>query len=417
MSAMVVTSLFPLLQLDKRLPKHHRKALLPMASPGKFSFSFSKFPEGGLILAIIVLGLLLSVFGGSVQRPKFQKVEGKQVRVFETGPNGQKVPGFVTVNKFFNAQTLIQIAKDTSFFAIMAVGMTIVIITGGIDLSVGSTYALASVCGALFLAQYGASGGLGPVLVGILITIGVGVLAGLLNGAMIVAFNVHPFIITLGTMAIYRGIAFVQTGGQSIGGFPEQFRSFVRQEFNGLSLVPLIVMIIVMIIGGIFLATMAIGRKIYAIGGNETASRYSGIRVGAVKALVYAISGLTAGIAAVLSLGYYGAGSSGDGQGYELNVIAAAVVGGASLVGGKGTALGALLGAVILQMISNGLVILNIPQNYSQIVIGLVVIAAVLFDQFNAWLANRRLLAKTGRIKKEVLASSEAPVSITPQTK
>ena len=389
-----------------------------MALPSKFSFSFSKFPEGGLILAIIVLGLLLAFFGGSVQLPKFQNnAEGKQERVFETGPDGKKSPAFVTVNKFFNPRTLIQIAKDTSFFAIMAVGMTFVIITGGIDLSVGATYALASVCGALVLTQFGGSGGPGAVILGILVTIGIGILGGFLNGSMIVGFGVHPFIITLGTMAIYRGIAFVQTNGQSIGGFPEAFRSFVRQEFNGLSLVPLIVMIIVMIIGGIFLAKMSLGRKIYAIGGNETASRYSGIRVGAVKILVYTISGLAAGIAAVLSLGYYGAGSSGDGQGYELNVIAAAVVGGASLIGGKGTALGALLGAVILQMISNGLVILNIPQNYSQIVIGLVVIAAVLFDQFNAWMANRRLLAKTGRIKKEVLASSETPVSITPQTK
>jgi ribose/xylose/arabinose/galactoside ABC-type transport system permease subunit len=389
-----------------------------MALPSKFSFSFSKFPEAGLILAIVVLGLLLAIFGGSVQLPKFQTTaEGKQERVFETSPDGRKMPAFVTVNKFFNARTLIQIAKDTSFFAIMAVGMTFVIITAGIDLSVGATYALASVCGALVLTQYGSSGGAGAVLLGILVTVGVGILGGFLNGSMIVAFNVHPFIITLGTMAIYRGISFVQTNGQSIGGFPEAFRSFVRQEFNGLSLVPLIVMIIVTIIGGIFLSKMAIGRKVYAIGGNETASRYSGIRVGAVKILVYTISGLTAGIAAVLSLGYYGAGSSGDGQGYELNVIAAAVVGGASLVGGKGTALGALLGAVILQMISNGLVILNIPQNYSQIVIGLVVIAAVLFDQLNAWLANRRLLAKTGRIKKEVLASSEPSVSTTPHTK
>ena len=388
-----------------------------MASPSKFSFSFSKFPEGGLILAIVVLGLLLAVFGGSVQLPKFQNNAGKQERVFETDPDGQKTPAFVTVNKFFNPRTLIQIAKDTSFFAIMAVGMTFVIITGGIDLSVGATYALASVCGALVLAQFGGSGGTGAVLVGILVTIGVGILGGFLNGSMIVAFNVHPFIITLGTMAIYRGIAFVQTNGQSIGGFPEAFRSFVRQEFNGLSLVPLIVMIIVMIVGGIFLSKMAIGRKVYAVGGNETASRYSGIRVGFVKILVYTISGLTAGIAAVLSLGYYGAGSSGDGQGYEFNVIAAAVVGGASLVGGKGTALGALLGAIILQMISNGLVILNIPQNYSQIVIGLVVIAAVLFDQFNAWMANQRLLAKTGRIKKEMLASSETPVATTPQPK
>ena len=389
-----------------------------MASPSKFSFSFSKFPEGGLILAILVLGLLLAVFGGTVQLPKFQNnAAGKPERVMTTNADGQKVPAFGTVNKFFNPKTLVQIAKDTSFFAIMAVGMTFVIITGGIDLSVGATYALASVCGALVLNQAGSSGGIGGVLLGILVTIGVGILGGLANGSMIVAFQVHPFIITLGTMAIYRGIAFVQTNGQSIGEFPESFRTFVRQEFSGLSLVPLLVMIVVMIIGGIFLSKMAIGRKVYALGGNETASRYSGIRVGRVKILVYAISGLTAGIAAVLSLGYYGAGSSGDGQGYELNVIAAAVVGGASLVGGKGTALGALLGAVILQMISNGLVILNIPQNYSQIVIGLVVIAAVLFDQFNAWLANRRLLAKTGRIKKEVIASSDTPVSITPQSK
>jgi ribose/xylose/arabinose/galactoside ABC-type transport system permease subunit len=233
---------------------------------------------------------------------------------------------------------------------------------------------------------------------------------------MITGFNVHPFIITLGTMAIYRGIAFVQTNGQSIGGFPEAFRAFVRQEVNGLTLIPLIVTIIVVIVGGIFLSQLSIGRNIYAVGGNETASRYSGIRVGLVKLLAYTLSGLAAGIAAVLSLGYYGAGSSGDGQGYELNVIAATVVGGASLVGGKGTALGALLGAIILQMISNGLVILNIPQNYSQIVIGSVVIAAVLLDQLNAALAKRRLLAKTSSIKKEVVRSGDTPVSLKPKT-
>src|SRR6516225_8006360 len=390
-----------------------------MSSPRKLNFSLSKFPEGGLIIVIIVLGLLLAIFGGSVRLPKMQTTpDGKRERVFETNDAGQKVPAFESVNKFFNARTLVQIAKDTSFFAIMAVGMTVVIITGGIDLSIGSMYALASVCGALVLSPYGPSGGGGATVLGVVVTLAVGAFLGFLNGAMTVAFNVHPFIITLGTMAIYRGIAFVQTGGQSIGDFPAYFREFVRREyFGGLSLVPLIVMVVVMIIGGLFLARMAVGRKVYAIGGNEIASRFSGIRVGRVKLLVYTLSGLSAGIAATLSLGYYGAGSSGDGSGYELNVIAAAVVGGASLIGGKGTALGALLGAVILQMISNGLVILNIPQNYSQIVIGLVVIAAVLFDQFNAWLANRRLLAKTGRIKKEVIATSDTPVPINPQSK
>jgi ribose/xylose/arabinose/galactoside ABC-type transport system permease subunit len=381
------------------------------------NFSLSKFPEGGLIIVIIALGLLLAVFGGSVRLPKMQTTpDGKRERAFETNDAGQKVPAFESVNKFFNARTLVQIAKDTSFFAIMAVGMTVVIITGGIDLSIGSMYALASVCGALVLSPYGPSGGGGATVLGVVVTIVVGAFLGFLNGAMITAFKVHPFIITLGTMAIYRGIAFVQTSGQSIGGFPEAFRAFVRQEFNGLSLVPLIVMIIVMVVGGIFLSQTAIGRKIYAVGGNEIASRYSGIRVGRVKLLAYTLTGLTAGIASVLSLGYYGAGSSGDGQGYELNVIAAAVVGGASLIGGKGTALGAFLGAVILQMISNGLVILNIPQNYSQIVIGMVVIAAVLLDQLNAALARRQLLAKTSSIKKEMVKSADTPVSLKPKT-
>jgi ribose transport system permease protein len=381
------------------------------------NFSLSKFPEGGLILVIIALGLLLAIFGGSVRLPKMQTTpDGKRERVFETNDAGQKVPAFESVNKFFNARTLVQIAKDTSFFAIMAVGMTVVIITGGIDLSIGSMYALASVCGALVLSPYGPSGGGGATVLGVVVTIVVGALLGFLNGAMITAFKVHPFIITLGTMAIYRGIAFVQTSGQSIGGFPEAFRDFVRQEFNGLSLVPLVVMIIVMVVGGIFLSQTAIGRKVYAVGGNEIASRYSGIRVGRVKLLAYTITGLTAGIASVLSLGYYGAGSSGDGQGYELNVIAASVVGGASLVGGKGTALGAFLGAVILQMISNGLVILNIPQNYSQIVIGMVVIAAVLLDQFNAALARRQLLAKTSSIKKEMVKPTDTSVSLKPKT-
>jgi ribose/xylose/arabinose/galactoside ABC-type transport system permease subunit len=389
-----------------------------ITSPGKMNLSFSKFPEGGLIVVIIALGLLLAIFGGSVRLPKLQtNPDGKRERVFETNAAGQKVPAFESVNKFFNARTIVQIAKDTSFFAIMAVGMTVVIITGGIDLSIGSMYALASVCGALVLSPYGPSGGGGATVLGVAVTVGVGALLGLLNGAMITAFKVHPFIITLGTMAIYRGIAFVQTSGQSIGGFPDGFRQFVRWELlPDLSLVPLIVMIIVTVVGGIFLAQSAIGRKIYAVGGNEIASRYSGIRVGRIKLLAYTLTGLTAGIASVLSLGYYGAGSSGDGQGYELNVIAASVVGGASLVGGKGTALGALLGAVILQMISNGLVILNIPQNYSQIVIGMVVIAAVLLDQFNAALARRRLLVKTSSIKKEVVKSGDTPVSLKPKT-
>ena len=378
----------------------------------KFRLNFSKFPEGGLILVILVLGLLLTIFGGEVERPKIVTgPDGQPTRVMQTDASGQEVPVLTKLNKFLNAETLTQIAKDTSFFAIMAVGMTVVIITAGIDLSVGSVYALASVAGAIYMNQFGSDGSPWMACVGVLITIGVGLLCGFFNGLMTVGFNVHPFIITLGTMAIYRGIAFVSTNGQSIGDFPQSFRDFVRQGVIGdLSLVPLIVMILVCVVGGIFLARMTIGRRIYAIGGNETASRYSGIRVGRIKLLAYTISGLTAGIGAVLALGYYGAGSSGDGQGYELTVIAAAVVGGASLIGGKGSALGAVLGAVILQMISTGMIILGIPQNYSQIVTGAVVITAVLLDQLNRWISDRRLLARTAHIKKEVVQTSDTPV-------
>jgi ribose transport system permease protein len=338
-----------------------------------------------------------------VRTPVFERgADGSRHRVFTVDAKGDRTPAFVEKNKFLNAQNLAQLAKDTSFIAIMAVGMAMVIISGGIDLSVGSIYALASVSGALVLRYYGPEGAaaaaLGPttaVLMGAAACVGMGALCGLFNGALIVLLGVHPFIITLGAMAILRGIAFVITKGQSVGNFPELFRDLVRYEVgNNLSVVPLLVMILVTICGWIFLSRLAAGRRVYAIGGNEVAARFSGIRVERVKLGVYVISGLSAGIAALLSLGYYGAATSGDGQGYELNVIAAAVVGGASLTGGRGTALGVVLGALVIQMISSGIVILGIDQNYSQIIIGAVVIAAVVLDNLNNWLTRRRLTAR-----------------------
>ena len=372
-----------------------------MSSPVR---SLLRFQESGLLLVILGLGLLLTIFSGSVRIPLFERdADGGRKRVFTTDAAGERTPAFVEKNKFLNTQNLAQLAKDTSFTAIMAVGMAVVIISGGIDLSVGSIYALASVIGALVLRHYGPDGagaglasGVG-VLLGMVACVGTATLCGLFTGGLIVALRVHPFIITLGGMAILRGIAFVITKGQSVGGFPPAFREIVRFEVgDGLSIVPMLVMLTVLIIGWIFLSRLAAGRRVYAIGGNELAARFSGIRVERVKLGVYLISGFTAGIAALLSIGYYGAATSGDGQGYELNVIAAAVVGGASLIGGRGSALGVVLGALIIQMISSGIVILGIDQNYSQIIIGSVVIAAVVLDNFNTWLAKRRLTAKTG---------------------
>jgi ribose transport system permease protein len=367
-------------------------------------FRLVRFQESGLLLVILALGVLLTVFSGSVRVPLFTAgPDGSRQRVFTTGANGEREPVTVERNKFLNLQNLAQLAKDTSFVAIMAVGMSLVIIAGGIDLSVGAIYALASVLGALVFHRFGPEGAAAasPAWLGCILgagaCVGAGLLCGLANGGLIVALRVHPFIITLGTMAILRGIAFVATQGQSIGGFPPAFRDFVRHETgNGLSLVPLAAMLAVAVAGGLYLSRLAAGRRVYAVGGNELAARFSGIRVERVKLGVYLLSGLAAGFAALLSLGYYGAATSGDGQGYELNVIAAAVVGGASLAGGRGSALGAVLGALIIQMIASGIVILGIDQNYSQIIIGGVVIAAVVLDNLNTWLARRRLTAKAG---------------------
>jgi ribose/xylose/arabinose/galactoside ABC-type transport system permease subunit len=363
-----------------------------------------RLQEGGLLLVVFLLGLLLTLRGGTVKMPRFAtNAQGERQRVFVSGPDREPIPAFDEKNKFLNAQNLTQLAKDTSFIAMMAVGATFVIISGGIDLSVGSIYALASVLGALVFHLYGPTGlhsdmaSWLAVSLGMATCVGSAILGGALNGSMIVMLRVHPFIITLGTMAIFRGVAFVITRGQSVGDFPQPFRSLVRWETeNGLSLVPLGVMLLVTFVGAIYLSRLAAGRRIYAVGGNELASRYSGIRVEWVKLSVFIFSGLTAGIAALLALGYYGSASSADGSGYELDVIAAAVVGGASLSGGKGTALGALLGALIIKMIDNGIVILGIDQNYTRIIIGGAVIMAVLLDQFNHWLSKRRLAARAG---------------------
>lgn len=357
--------------------------------------------EAGLLLVVFALGLLLTVAGGSVERPRFETLpDGTRQRARVTNDAGEEVPATERVNKFLNGQSLAQLAKDTSFFAIMAVGMTFVIVAGQIDLSIGSIYALCSVVAALVLRLHGPEGAAaGSPFLGTLLAcaacIGVGLACGLLNGAMVAGLGVHPFIITLGTMAIYRGIAFVATEGQSIGSFPDVLRRIVGwQTSGGLILTPLLITLVVTAVAAVILARSVPGRHVFAVGGNEQASRFSGIRTGRVKLLVFMASGLAASIAALVQVGYYGAASSNDGQGYELNVIASAVVGGASLSGGRGSAIGAALGALVIQMITSGIVIAGIDQNYSQIIVGGVVVAAVLLDQCNQWWRRRQLLAR-----------------------
>jgi ribose/xylose/arabinose/galactoside ABC-type transport system permease subunit len=350
------------------------------------------FQELGLVLVVILIAGLLGYFGGSM--------------------NVRTPAGMVEVNRFFRADNLVQLAKNTSFYAIMAAGAALVIISGGIDLSVGSIYALAAVAGALVLHHYGPLGtqanASGPtaVLLGSAACLAVGALCGLINGLLIVLLRVHPFIITLGTMAVFRGVAFVCPSwfasegdvviGQSIGDFPASFTErFIRYEMGkGLYPVPMIIMIVVAIVGALVLRKTVFGRRTFAIGSNESAAHYCGVPVGKTKILIYMISGLTCGIAAMVMLGYYGSASSETGAGYELTVIASAVVGGASLSGGRGSVIGALFGALILQLIENAIIILNINQNYSKIIIGVVVVLAVVLDRMNTLIFHR-----SGRVR------------------
>lgn len=351
-----------------------------------------RFQELGLLCVIVVIGAVLTALGGTISLP---------------GTDGTDV----AVSKFLRAENLVQVAKSTSFIAVMAVGATLVILSGGIDLSVGSIYALAAMAGAMVLHRYGALGpqAEAPVWIGPAAGIGacliVGTLCGMVNGLLVVGLQVHPFIVTLGTMAAFRGISFVMPGwfagedelvvGQTIGDFPEAFtEGIIRREMffgEGLYPVPMFIMVAVALAGAFVLRKTVFGRRLFALGSNEQAARLCGVPVAWTKVGVYALSGLTCGIAAVIFLGYYGAASSDAGTGYELAVIASAVVGGASLAGGRGSALGALLGALVLQLISNGIIILDIDQNYSLVITGAVIVAAVVLDRVNTWLVHRSL--------------------------
>ena len=334
-------------------------------------------PEIGLILVLVAVTITLSALAGS--HPDRQTGE--------------------VVNNFWNSYTLIQTATDASFFAIMAIGATIVIISGGIDLSVGSIYALSGVAMALFFRAVGPMGAMTTTLLGLVVSLGVGLACGVLNGALVVILRVHPFIITLGTMWMLRGIAFVATKAESILA-PAPLTAFAKASLGlggGLYPVPMLSMIVMAVLGTIYLTRTTMGRRIFAFGGNLEASRFAGLSLSRIQVGVFAVSGLTAGLSAFLGGSFYGSVSSGDAQGYELYVIASAVVGGASLLGGKGSALGAMLGALLIVLIRQSIRTLHFDQNYEWIIIGCAIIVAVTLDQANARLAARRLARAAGR--------------------
>ena len=342
----------------------------------------------GLVAVLIALGIALTLAAGSHVDP----LSGSRV------------------NNFLNAYTLVQMGTDASSFAIMGVGATIVIIAGGIDLSVGAIYALAGVGTAMVLRALGPMAPATTVIVALGTCLSISLLCGLANGLMVIGLGVHPFIITLGTMWILRGLAFVVSRAESIL-VPTAMTSVAKSKLGltaELYPVPLLVMLLVMVIGQIYLSRTVNGRYVFAVGGNLEASRYSGLRVDRITLGVYMISGLSAGIAAFLGASFYGSATSSDANGYELYVIAAAVVGGASLIGGKGSAISATLGAILIVMIRQAIRTLHLDQNYEWIIIGGAMIIAVVLDQGGTRLLARRMAAASS-LPEQTNPTPEAP--------
>jgi ribose transport system permease protein len=276
-------------------------------------------------------------------------------------------PHFLTVSNLLN------VMEQTTINAVIAAGMTFVIVSAGIDLSVGSLVAVAGVvlAGALHANM--------PLAVAIAASLATGFVFGLLNGLAITLGNLPPFIATLGMMSIARGCALLFTDGRPISGFDAAFRSVATGRVLGIP-APVIVTAGVFVVAQFVLAETRFGRYVYAIGGNEEATRLSGVNVRLHKTMVYGVSGLASAVAAVLLTARLNSAQPIAGIMYELDAIAATVIGGTSLMGGEGGLGGTIIGALIMGVLRNGLNLLGVSSFVQQIVIGLVIVIAVLVD-------------------------------------
>jgi ribose transport system permease protein len=280
---------------------------------------------------------------------------------------------WVLTPHFLTISNLLNVAQQTSINAIVAIGMTFVIVSGGIDLSVGSILALSGV--ALGVALQSEQ----PLALALVIALVVGTACGAINGLLIDRGGLPPFIVTLGTMSMARGAALVLTEGRPISGFDESFRT-VATGTAAFIPAPVLVMVVVYLVGHLVLTRTTFGRYVYAIGGNEEATRLSGVRVHLHKPAIYAVSGLSSAVAAVLLTARLNSAQPIAGMMYELDAIAATVIGGTSLMGGEGSLAGTLIGALIMGVLRNGLNLLGVSSFLQQIVIGGVIVGAVLVD-------------------------------------
>lgn len=298
--------------------------------------------------------------------------------------------GWLTGGTFITAQNFSNVLRQVSVNTILGVGMTIVIISAGIDLSVGAVLALAGVMSTAIIMRgfpppfpYPSDTAMTPVWplaasvpVAVIVAALVGGLCGAHNAIPIVKLRVPPFIATLAMFSLARGFAYIYVGGGQVSNLPREFTSAVGQSY----LMP-VVAVLVVIGGYLLLSRTRFGRAVYAIGGNEQAARLSGINVARVKFWVYVICGVLAGIAGLLLAGRIGAGDPKSGMSYELNAIAAVVLGGTSLMGGVGTIPGTLLGAVVIGCLETGLGLMGVNWFVQMVVKGYVILMAVVLDQ------------------------------------
>lgn len=308
---------------------------------------------------------------------KLPPIIARHARQFGTFAVFVVLCGVITIltPHFFTVSNLLNVAQQTVINAIIAVGLTYVIISAGIDLSVGSILAFSGVVMGLAL------GAGTPIPVAIGVGVAVGAACGLVNGLLIAYGRLPPFIATLGMMSVARGAALLATDGRPVSGFDESFRWLATGEVAGVP-VPVVVMIVVYAIAHFTLTRTKFGRYTYAIGGNEEAALLSGVPVRIYKVGIYAACGALAGLASVLLTARLNSAQPIAGLSYELDAIAATVIGGTSLMGGRGSVVGTLIGALIMGVLRNGLNLLGVSSFIQQVVIGSVIISAVLLDTF-----------------------------------
>ncbi|MBV8617282.1 MAG: ABC transporter permease [Curvibacter sp.] len=281
----------------------------------------------------------------------------------------------VFTEHFLSLDNLLNIALQASINGIIAVGMTAAILSGGIDLSVGAVVALSGTLSSGLMVQFGL-----PIAPAMALGLASGALFGLFNGACVAWLQMPPIIVTLATMGIARGLALLYTGGYPIDGLPESFAWLGSGTVLGLK-VPVLIMLGCYAAGCLLLHSAAFGRYVYAIGSNELATRLSGVPVARYKMAVYALSGFTAAIAGLVQAARVTSGQPGVGVGFELDAIAAVVLGGTSIAGGRGALMGSLVGALLLAVLNNGLNMLGISPYLQLVIKGLIVLLAIFISR------------------------------------